>query len=335
MGLPETSNGNASEISTDDAIIGFLSKKSIADQTEKLVYARISSKIQISSEQAETSIKRLSAKNLIRKIYLQGKVGFELTPKGKLAMDVLAKAETARITRQLQESIHQERKAKLRSITVNKVKLIEEKWRNYQIPDRELTDEIEQEAIKLLASTKEAEVKRPLCHVSPQNYDQEFLQYKPQILKLAERNSSLIKAVNKYAQIKDCQLLISADIENINKTIKKYEPIAEAEAQVSQLKTSLSNLKPIQSQLENFDEGQLSGFEERKTQLEENSRLLESLKKTTHEFNPIKRESVSEKPVLYPSPEGPIKFSRKTSYPLEEKCGKCGAKRTSASVSIG
>jgi len=292
--------------------------------------------MEISSEQVEMSINRLSAKNLIRKVYLQGKVGFELTPRGKSAIEVLAKAETARITRQLQEAIHQERKAKLRSGTVNKMKSIEDEWQNYQMPDRKLIDEIEQEATKFLAATKEIEARQPLCHVDPQNYDQEFSQYKPQIENLTEQNNHLTKAVNNYAKTKNYLTSISADIESINKTINKYEPIAEATAQVSQLKTSLCRLKSIQSQLDNFDKDQLSKFEKLKSQLGDNSRLLEILKKPTHEFTPIKRESLEKKTTRYPDPEGPIKYDHKTSvYPLVEKCSKCGTKRRSTSVDIG
>jgi hypothetical protein len=41
----------------------YLSKKGITDQTEKLALARISSKMEISREQVEMSINRLSAKN--------------------------------------------------------------------------------------------------------------------------------------------------------------------------------------------------------------------------------------------------------------------------------
>ena len=81
-----------------------------------MAVARISSKTGISIEQVEMSINRLSAKNLIRKVYLQSNIGFELTPRGKAAIEGLAKAETDRITRQLQEAIHQERKAKQKTI---------------------------------------------------------------------------------------------------------------------------------------------------------------------------------------------------------------------------
>jgi len=194
------SNVDKGRLSIDDAIIDYLSKKGITDQTEKLALARISSKMEISSQQVEMSINRLSAKNLIRKVYLQGKVGFELTPRGKAEIQVLAKAETARITRQLQEAIHQERKAKLRSGTVNKMKSIEDEWQNYQMPDRKLIDEIEQEATKFLTATKEIEDKQPLCHIDPQNYDQEFSQYKLQIENLTEQNNKLTKVVNNYAK---------------------------------------------------------------------------------------------------------------------------------------
>ena len=336
MRLHDTSNGDTGKLPIDDAIIDYLSKKGITDQTEKLALARISSKMEISSEQVAISINRLSAKNLIRKVYLQGRVGFELTPRGKSAIEVLAKAETARITRQLQEAIHQERKAKLRSGTVNKMKSIEDEWQNYQMPDRKLIDEIEQEAARFLLATKEIEDKQPLCYIDPQNYDHEFSQYKPQIETLTEQNNNLIKAVNNYAKIKNYLLSISADTESINKTINKYEPIAEATAHVSQLKTSLCRLKSIQSQLENFDKDQLSQFEELKTQLGDNSRLLEILKKPTHEFTPIKRESLAEKTTRYPDPECPIKSDRKTSrYPLVEKCSKCGTKQRATPVDIG
>ena len=314
----------------------YLSKKCVTDLTEKLALARISSKMEISNGQVEMSISRLNAKNLIRKIYLQGKVGFELTPRGKLAIEVLAKAETARITKQLQEAIHQEQKAKLRSGTVNKIKSIENKWQNYQMPDNKLIDSLEQEATKLLAATKEIKDKQPLCDLNPQNYDQEFLQYKPHIEKLTEQNNLLTQAVNNYAKIKNYLPSISADIKSINRAIHKYEPIAEATAQVNQLKNSLCILKSIQSKLENFDKDQIARFGELTTQLGANSRLLEILKKPTHEFTPIKRESLVENTTGYSDPEGPIKDGHKTSgYPLVEKCSKCGTRRRSTPVDIG
>jgi predicted transcriptional regulator len=334
--MQETSLSDTGKPSTDDAIVDYLSKKIIADKTEKLAIARISTKIGITSQEAETSINRLCAKNLIRKIYLQGNMGFELTPKGKATIEVLAKAETARITRQLQEAIHQERKAKLRSGTIKKTISTEEKWQNYQIPDKNLIDEIEQEAIKLFAATKQIAANQPLCQLNPQNYDQEFALYKLQIENLSEQNNYLTKAVKNYAQIKNSLLLMSADIENINKTINKYEPIAEAAAQISQLNASLLRLKSIQSQLETFDENQLSKFEELKTKLADNFKLLEILKKPTHEFTPIKREIFAEKATRYPDPEGHVISSSKTSkYVLEEKCSKCEAKRKSTPVDIG
>lgn len=203
MRLHDTSNDSADNLSTDDAIIDYLSKKGISDKTEKLALARISGKTELSTQQVELSINRLSAKNFIRKIYQPGGVGFELTPKGKQAIDALAKAETARVTAQLQEAIQQERKAKLRSSAVSKTKLIEEAWKNYQIPERKQIDQIEQEATALLAATKEIAQKQPLCHINPQNYDQEFSQYKPQIEELAERNRNLTKETSNYAKIRN------------------------------------------------------------------------------------------------------------------------------------
>ncbi len=328
--------GEADKLSFDEAIIDYLSKKSIIDQTEKLAIARISSKTEISTEEVEKSISRLSAKNLIRKVYSQGKVGFELTPKGKAAIEIIAKTETARITRQLQEAISQERKAKLRSSAVKKMKSIEEEWQNYQIPDIKLVDEIEQEATKFLVATKEIAAKQPFCHLDPQNYDQEFSLYKPQIDGLIEQNSNLNRAVNNFAKIKNFLLSISVDVESINRAIRKYEPIQEAAVQVAQLKTSLFKLKTIQSQLENFDKAQLSRFEELKNKLGDNSRQLETLKKPTHEFSPIKKESFVEKTNQNPDPECPIKYDNKTSgYPSLEKCSKCGTKRKSTPVNIG
>jgi DNA-binding MarR family transcriptional regulator len=333
--LYNTSSDDTGKPAIDDAIIDYLSKKGIVDQTEKLALARISSKMEIGSQQVEMSINRLSAKNLIRKVYVQGRVGFELTPRGKAAIEDLAKAETARITRQLQEAITQERKAKLRLGTINKMKSIEDDWQNYQIPDIKLIDEIEQEATKFLAATKEIEAKQPLCHVNPQNYDQEFSQYKPQIENLTEQNNKLTKAVNNYAKIKNYKLSISSDIKSIEKTIKKYEDLAEVAVQVSQLKTSLCRLKSIQAQLENFEGNQLSKFEELKTQLGDNYRLLEVLKKPTHEFTLINRENLTEKTTRYPDPECPIQYGHKTEgYQLVEKCSKCGTTRRSTPVNI-
>ena len=230
--------------SIDDAIIDFLSKKGgITDQTEKLALARITGKIGTSLQEVEISINRLSSKNLIRKIYVQGKVGFELTPKGKSALEALAKAETDRITKKLQEAIEQEQKAKQRLKAVKKIKSIENEWQNFRIPDSKMMDNIEQEAVKLILATKEIKEKQPICEVNPQNYDQEFLHYKVQIDKLTGQNSSLIQALDNYTRIKNDKLSISADIQSIKRTINKYEPFEEAKAQVNELKISLEKTK--------------------------------------------------------------------------------------------
>ena len=334
--MHKTSNDNTGNPSTDDSIIDYLSKKNVTDQTEKLALARISSKIGVSPQEAETSINRLSAKNLIRKVYVQGKVGFELTPRGKSAIAALAKAETERITKQLQEAIHEERKAKLRLSAVKKLKAVEEKWQNYPIPDRRLMGEIEQNAANFLALTKEIQAKQPLCNVNPESYDQEYAKYKLQVEKLAEQNIGFVKAVNNYAQIKDYQQLISADLDVISKAIQRYELVAEATAQVNQLRICVSTLRAVQSGLESFGKEQLSRLEQLKIQLIENSKLLETLKKPTHEFASTKRESLPEKATQYPDPECPIKYDDKTSgHQIVEKCGKCGAKRKSTPFNIG
>ena len=333
----ETSNYDEDTQSIDDAIMDFLSKKgSIVDQTEKLALTRISSKINASNEQVQISINGLSAKNLVRKVYPFGKIGFELTPRGKSAIEEIAKAETERVTKQLQEAIHEERKAKLRSSSVNKLKSGAEEWQNYQIPDKNLSSEVTQEATKLLATSKEAKEKQPLCEKDPQNYDQQFLLYKPEAEKLIVQNNQITRAVNNYAKIKDQQLSLAADIEDVIKTITKYESIEEAAGQINQLKTSLEKLKAIHARLQEFDNAQLDKFEELKIQLGDNLRILDNLKKPTHEFAPIKREVSTEKTSLYLDPEGPVKYGRKTTgFPIEEKCRRCGIKRKATSVNIG
>jgi DNA-binding MarR family transcriptional regulator len=331
------SSNEANKPPIDEAIIGFLSRKGgVTDQTEKLALARINNQIGMSLQEIEISINRLSSKNLIRKIYVQGKICFELTPKGKSILEASAKAETDRITKQLQDAIQQEQKAKQRLNAVKRIKSIEDGWQNYRIPDNKQMNSIEQEAIRLLAATKEIKEKKPVCDLNPQSYDQEFLQYKLQIEKTIGQNSNLTQTVDNYAKIKNDLMSISADIGNINRAITKYEPLVEAMAQVNQLKTSLGKVKLIQSQLENFDMEKLNQFMELRTQLRDNSRLLEILKKPTHEFKPIKIVASPEKTVQYFDNEGPINDGFKTSgYPLMEKCSKCGTKRKSMRVDIG
>jgi predicted transcriptional regulator len=329
------SSSDANKSSIDDAIIDLLFKSEVADQTEKLALVRIANKTQTSLDQVQMSLNALSSKNFVRRIYFQGKVGFELTPKGKAALEALAKARADRITKQLQESISQQRKAKLRAGIVSKMLSLGEKWQSYIVPDKKLMSETEKQAITLLTLIKEVESKQPLCHVCLHNYDQEFVQYKSQIEKLIEQNSSLNKAISNYIKVKECQQLISSDIENVSKAINRYEPLPEVVAQVSQLKTALSTLTLIQAQLNDFDKDQLFKFEEFRSQLADHFRLLESLRKPTHEFRTIKRES-PDTPILYQDPEGPIIYNRKTStYPLEEKCSKCGTKRKATPVNIG
>ena len=273
----------------------------------------------------------------MRKIYLQSKVGFELTPKGKVALQVLAKAETDRISRQLQEAIHQERKAKLRSGIVKKIKSIEAGWQSYQFPDKKVIGNIEQESEEFLEATKEVAKRQPKCQINPQNYDAEFLKFKSQIDDLTGKNNSLLKEVNNYAKIKGDQLSILADVESIQKTIKKFELMAEATVQVSQLKNSFCNLKLIQSQLESYDKEQLTRLEHLKIQLNDDCKLLDVLKKSTHEFTPIKREILAEKTSEHSDAEGlTIKDGhKKIGSPLVEKCSKCGAKRKLTTVDFG
>jgi myosin heavy subunit len=331
------SDDNANKQSTDNTIIDFLAKKgTVVDQTEKLALARISSKMQISPEQLDMSINRLCGRNLIRKIYLQGKVGFELTPKGKASLEAIAKAETDRITKQLQEAIVLEQKAKLRLNAVKKIKSIEKLWQNYKVPDESLIDKTEQEATQILEATKEIKEKQPLCNLIFQKYDQEFVQFKTQVEKMFGQNSNLTQLVNNYAKIKNDLAAISADIKNAQNTIKKYETVTEAADQINQMRTSLNTLKSIQTQLSIFNTEQLERFIELSMQLRENSRLLDSLKKPTHEFKPIKVANIAEKTAEYFDTEGPINDGYKTSgYPLMEKCSKCGVKRKSMRVDIG
>jgi len=267
---------------------------------------------------------------------MPGNVTFELTPKGKAALEAYAKARRERITNQLQQAIQQQRKVKLRTNILNKMISIEDKWKDYMVPDKNQMDSLELEAARFLAETKDAQAKQPMCHVNPQGYDQEFQQYKTQIENLTTQNYNIYKAVNNYAQVKPALLSISVDIEKTNKTIIKYEPEPEASAQINKLKTSVTQLKQIQSQLETFGNDQLSRMEELKTKLAENAKILETLKKPTHEFKVIKREVITEKTTRYPDPELPIIHDRQTSRgPLEEKCTKCGTKRKSTPVNIG
>lgn len=330
-------SGNAAnKTSIDEAIIEFLSKKDgITDQTEKLALTRITSKTGFSLQEIETSINRLSTKNLIRKIYVQTKVGFELTPKGKSTLEAIAKAETERITKQLREAIEQEQKTKQRLNVVKKTKLIENEWQNYQVPDNRLIDNIEQEGLKILLTTKEIKEKQPICEKNPQNYDQEFIDYKVQIEKLISQNIKLIQTTDTYAKITNDQMSISTSIQNIRKTIAKFEQSPEATPQVNALKISLEKLKIIQSQLETFDKNKLTRFVALKTELRDNCRLLKTLKKPTHEFKPIRIAAATEIAGYFDT-EGPINDGFKTAgYPLTEKCSKCGIKRKSTRVDIG
>jgi hypothetical protein len=279
------------------------------------------------------SINKLIEKHLIRKVSWQGKVVFELTPKGKSLINNLAKARTDQITQQLQAAIHLERRAKLRSSKINKVKLIADELKNFQVPDRILIDETKREATRLLAATKEIKGLQPLCTQDPQNYDQEFFKYRTQIEILSEQNQKIKRTLSNHAKIKNHQTSISAGIQKISETISKYDSIPEVSAQISRLKTALAELKLIQSQIENYHEDELSQLEELYIKLVDNSRTLDFLKKPTHEFMPV-RKSLTETTSWYT--EGQIKYENKASgYLAEEKCSKCGTKRKPKPINIG
>jgi len=267
---------------------------------------------------------------------MPGKVVFDLAPKGKAALEAMAKARRERVTSQLQQAISQEQKAKQRTNILNRMESIHGNWKDYQVPDKNRIESIEQEAATLLETTKQTQAKQPKCQITLENYEQEFSAYKAQIENLTAQNSSLYKAANSYTQIKPAIVAISADAEKINRTIAKYEPEPEAAAQVNKLKTTLAQLKQIQMHLETFNNDQLSRLEDVKARLAENSKTLEALKKPTHEFTIIKHSSQTEKTLLYPDPELPTILDRQTTHAqLEEKCVKCGTKRKSTPVTIG
>ena len=332
-GCNNTTGNDTGKLPIDEAIMDYLCKKAIIDQTEKLAFTKISSKIGTNIEQAQMSINRLCEQHLVRQVSWQGKVVFELTPKGKSLIDSLAKARIDQITRQLQDAISLERKAKLRSNAINKVKSIAEEWQNFQVPDRSLIDETIRKSAQILGATKEIEDKQPLCNKNPQNYDQEFLSYKTQIENLSEQNKNINKIIDNFARIRNHQTSLSDAIEKINKTISKYESISEAADQIGQLKSALYKLKSIQTQLENYEKDELSQLEELNCKLSDNSKTLDFLKKPTHEFMPVKK-SLAENTTWYS--EGQIKYENKTSgYLVEEKCSKCGIKRKPKPINIG
>jgi hypothetical protein len=334
--LNATSDTNEVDTQIDESIIDYLSKKIVVDQTEQLALARISGKVQTSIEQAEKSLERLRAKDWIRKYKLPGKISFELTPMGKAALEANAKARKDRITRQLQQAISQQQKAKLRTNILNKMASLGDKWKGYPVPDKDKMASLELEAAKFLAETKDTQAKQPHCQLNPQGYDQEFSFYKTQIENFTNQNYNIYKALNNYTQIKPDLLAVSDDIEKICKTIAKNESEPEVYAQVDKLRTLLNILKPIQNQLGTFENDRLARMEELKVKLAENSKTLDALKKPTHEFALTKKLSTADKTLLYPDPELPMIHDRQTiRRPLEERCVKCGAIRKSAPFSIG
>ena len=224
----------------------------------------------------------------------------------------------------------------MRTGILNKTLSLEDKWKNFQMPDKNQIESLEQEAAKIITETKNAQTKQPQCQTNPQGYDQEFQSYKTQIENLQKQNTATYKIANNYAQIKQAQIAIAEDIQKIGKTITKYEAEPDTASYVAKLKNSLSKLKEIQAQLETYPTEKLSRMDELKANIAENNKTLESLRKPTHEFAVIKRTIQTEKTLLYPDPELPMVHDRQTSRgPMEEKCVKCGAKRKSTSVTIG
>jgi predicted transcriptional regulator len=331
-----TSGSDAEGLSVDNAVMDYLSKKVVIDQSEKLALARLSGKLGLSSEELEKSIRSLGTRNFVRKIYLHGKVGFELTPKGESALRALTKAKAALVTRRLQEAIHQDRQAKLRFNMVNKLISVEDEWQNSEFPEKELMEKVERQIEHFSLDTKNIEAEQPFCDSCDGNYDEEFSRYRPRVDELVQQSINLSRTVNRYLKVKNYNVMILTDIGRFERAIRKYEPIVEASDQVSRLKTSVDRLRLIQAKLEGFDSEMLSRFEQLKIKLGSTFRLLEVLRRPTHEFMSVKREPSTEKTKLYQDPEYPIKYSNNASgSQFVEKCRRCGAERDATPVTIG
>ena len=120
-----------------------------------MALTRISSRVQTSPEKAQRSLERLCSKNWVRKCKLPSKVSFELTPKGEAALEAYAKARRERISNQLQQAIQRQQKAKLRTNILNKMILIEDKWKNYKVPDKNQMDSLELDSVRFLEDTRD------------------------------------------------------------------------------------------------------------------------------------------------------------------------------------
>lgn len=213
---------------------------------------------------------------------------------------------------------------------------IENKWLNYKISNTSNIPIIKQEILKLLSETEETRRNQPDCGELLSDYDKQHLRYKTQIKRLIEQNKALIEEVKQY-ELLSCRLTsISADIKTVteyreqaHKLSKKFEvPINHSV--LLQYNKLFEVLNSFQDKLARFNKDEINEFKKAMIKLEDNVSNLKKLEEDTHNFKPCKTKKIS---VYVHTRYRFIPDAFKTTLQeqeviLEEKCEKCGAKRT-------
>lgn len=317
-------------------ILKHLQENLIADKTEDAVYARISNEVGIKLRQVREIMREMLDERLVSfgAETLRGyKVRFELTEVGK---------ERLRDPKEWQKRIEEE-KEKWRSIAENERKktelarvrqagaramqdfvAVEKRWQNVGIPSKQEIEDIKNSANYLRTKISQLNDRQPKCWLLKESYDSQFSAFKAQVEETMERNRRTLTLFDDFSFVEERSKDVHMDIESLKKWQETNKKLMDSE-QMSHALNILVRLDMLKRCFEQFNKRELEEIEQLRGEFEKNSPILERLAESTHEWEPIKKQTVITKPERIARPEGSLgsRPAEYSAFVVKRRCKRC------------
>lgn len=299
-------------------ILRLLKESAIAGGTEAAVLTHISEETGIKLKKVGKRMTEMLIEGLI--LMKATPVRFELTESGQEYL-----RDQKEWLRRKEEELRHLMRSSAGSMAMQEFVAVEEKWKNVRTPDKHNIENIKKTASLLHDRVPQLSEGQPKCWVLQDSYDREFAIYRPQVEIAIERNRTALGLVNDFSSVekrlKDVQIDI-AFLENWQKTRGKLMD-NEQTSHALNILAYLDMLK--QSFGLQFSKEELEELERLRSEFEKNGPILERLTESTHEWEPIERQTVITKPGRIAPPESSLESTpaERTSFVVKRRCKKC------------